>query len=187
MKALPSFSHRYTTVVVPALMKEWGYMNALQVPKVIKVTVNVGVGKALKDSNILDSVEHSLLRITGQKPVRTKAKKSIANFKVRQGVVLGVKVTLRKKRMYDFLEKLVAVALPRIRDFRGLELSSVDAQGNLSIGFKENLAFPEIKSDEIEHTHGLEITISTNAHSYDRGVALFSLLGFPFKKRGKKE
>lgn len=181
-----SFIQRYKEHVVPELQKKFGLKNALQVPAITKVTLNVGVGRSLKDQNFLAMVEDSLTRISGQKPIHTKAKKSIASFKIREGLVVGMQVTLRKKRMVDFLDKLVNIAIPRIRDFRGLELKSIDARGNLSIGFRENLAFPEIKSDEIERTHGLEINISTTAKTRERGIALFTLLGFPFKKESKK-
>ncbi len=183
------FEEKYKTHATPALLKEFGLKNILQVPRVTKVSLNVGVGKSLKDQNFLASVESSLTRISGQKPVRTRAKKSIAAFKIREGLVVGLSVTLRKKRMFDFLDKLINVALPRVRDFRGLDTKSVDKQGNLTIGFRENLPFPEIKSDEIEHTHGLEVTIATNARSREKGLALFTLMGIPFKKmtpKGKK-
>ncbi len=176
----------YKKNAIPTLKKEFALSNDLQVPKILKISLNVGVGKSLKDANYLSMVESSLTRISGQKPIRTRAKKSIAAFKIREGMVVGMSVTLRKKRMYDFLDKLVNVALPRVRDFRGLDSKAVDRQGNLSIGFRENLAFPEIRSDEIESTHGLEVTIATNARSREKGLALFTLLGFPFKKPEKK-
>lgn len=172
----------YQKDIVPKLKEQLGLANALQVPKILKVTLNVGVGKSLKEPNFIATVEDSLTRISGQKPIRTKAKKSIASFKIREGLVIGLAVTLRKERMYDFLEKLIAVTLPRVRDFRGLDAKAIDKQGNLTIGFRENLPFPEIKSDEIERVHGLEVCISTNARSRDAGLALFTLLGVPFKK-----
>ncbi|MEK7619536.1 MAG: 50S ribosomal protein L5 [Patescibacteria group bacterium] len=180
------FSSHYKTVVVPALREKFGLSNPLSVPKVTRVTLNVGVGKSLKDPAVLEIVQDSLSRITGQRPVKTKAKKSIASFKVRKGQVIGFSVTLRKRHMEDFLSKLIHVALPRVRDFRGLEQSSIDQSGNFSIGFRENLAFPEIKSDEIERTHGLEVSIATTAKNRETGLALFTLLGFPFKKEGVK-
>ncbi|MBI4250151.1 50S ribosomal protein L5 [Candidatus Uhrbacteria bacterium] len=171
----------YTKEVVPALKKEFGYTNTFQVPRIMSVTVNVGVGKLLKDPEFVAVVEQTLTRITGQKPIRTKAKKSIAGFKLRAGQVVGVTVTLRKKRMYDFLDRLFTFALPRIRDFRGIDAKCVDAQGNVTIGFRENLPFPEIRPDEIERVHGLEVSIRTSAHSRDEGLRLFALLGFPFR------
>lgn len=183
---MSKFLSHYKTSVVPALKERFSLTNALQVPRITKVTLNVGVGKSLKDSGVLAVVEESLTRITGQRPVKTKAKKSIASFKIRKGMVVGFSVTLRKKRMVDFLEKLVSVALPRVRDFRGLDPKAVDRAGNLSIGFRENLSFPEIKSDEIERTHGLEVSITTTAKNREQGLALFTLLGFPLKKEAKK-
>lgn len=180
-------STQYQKKVIPELQKQFGFTNRFQVPKITKVTLNVGVGKSLKDPNYLSVVEDSLTRIAGQKPVRAKAKKSIASFKIREGQVIGLSVTLRKTRMLDFLEKLIHVALPRVRDFRGLDVRAVDKQGNLNIGFRENLAFPEIKSDEIERTHGLEVNITSNAGSREEGIALFTLLGFPFKKSDSKK
>lgn len=176
----------YKKTVVPALQKQFSLGNVFEVPKICKISLNVGIGKSLKDPNYLSMVEGSLTRIAGQKPVRTKAKKSIASFKIREGMVVGLSVTLRKKRMYDFLDKLVHVVLPRVRDFRGLDSRAVDRQGNFSIGFRENLAFPEIRSDEIENTHGLEVTIATNARDREKGLVLFTLLGFPFKKTSEK-
>ena len=176
------FEQKYQEEVIPALKSRFGYANRYQVPKIMKVTLNVGLGHALKDANYQEVVTDSLTRITGQKPITTRAKKSIASFKIREGQVIGMKVTIRKKRMLDFLTKLVTVVLPRVRDFRGLDIKAVDARGNLSIGFRESTAFPEVRSDELENTHGLEVTISTNAHSRDEGAALFTLLGFPFKK-----
>lgn len=177
-----SFEEKYKTVVVPELKKKFGYTNLYQVPKIVKVTLNVGLGRALKQLEYSGVVADSLMRITGQRPVKTRAKKSIAGFKIREGQVIGTKVTLRKARMLDFLQKLITFALPRVRDFRGLDQKGVDQKGNLSIGFKDSSAFPEVKSDELEKIHGLEVTITTNAKSREEGVALFTLLGFPFKK-----
>lgn len=178
-----SFQTFYKTTVVPALIKEMGYQNIHAVPKLVKAVVNVGFGKLSKEPKIAESVEDILKRITGQKPVLTKAKKSISNFKVRQGQIIGAKVTLRGKRMNDFLEKLVKITLPRVRDFRGLLLKSLDNQGNLSIGFKEYIAFPEIRSDEVEKLFGLEISIQSNAKTRDEALRLFKLLGFPFQAK----
>ncbi len=172
---------KYQKETVPILQKEFELKNTLQVPRIVRVTVNVGVGKSSKDPEFVSVVENTLSRITGQKPIRTLAKKSIASFKIREGQVVGVAVTLRKKRMYDFLDKLLAFALPRVRDFRGIDAKNVDAQGNITIGFRENLTFPEIRPDEIERVHGLEVSITTTARSRDKGLRLFTLLGFPFK------
>ncbi len=172
----------YKKEIIPELKKEFGYKNNMQVPKLEKVVLNAGLGKGLKDSTFIDNVENTLTRITGQKPIKTKAKKSISNFKIREGMVIGMKVTLRDKRMFDFIEKLIKITLPRVRDFRGLSLDSVDKEGNLNIGIKEHISFPEIKADEIERLHGLEIAIVTTAKDKKEGIALFKALGFPFKK-----
>lgn len=176
----------YTKEIVPKMMKQFGYVNSLAVPRIIKVTVNVGVGRALKDAQFLQTVEDNLARITGQRPVKTKAKLSIATFKIRQGMVVGMKVTLRKDKMYDFLAKLLTFVFPRTRDFHGIDESVIDKQGNCNVGFKENIAFPEMKSDELERIHGLEVNITTNTHSHEEGLALFTYLGLPFKKHHKK-
>lgn len=173
---------KYTKEVSPALKQELGLKNVLEVPKITKVVVNVGLGNSGKDDAYFDTVEKTLVTITGQKPVRTVAKKSIAGFKIREGMVVGMKVTLRGNRMYSFVDKLINITLPRIRDFRGLRLKSVDRQGNLSIGFSENLAFPEINPDAVDTMHGLEVVISTSAKTKEDGIKLLTLLGFPFRK-----
>ncbi len=178
-----SFETKYTSSVVPELKKRFGYTNSFQVPRLVKITLNVGLGHSLKDASFVETVQDSLTKIAGQKPIKTKAKKSIASFKIREGQVIGMKVTLRKKRMMDFAEKLVHFALPRVRDFRGLDPKAIDEKGNLSLGFKENISFPEVKSDEIEKIHGLEVTLTTTAKTREEGVAFFTLLGFPFKKK----
>jgi large subunit ribosomal protein L5 len=164
------------------LKQQRGFENVMQVPRLEKVTINVGLGKSIKDSGFIDSVEASLTHIAGQKPVRTLAKKSISNFKLREGMPIGMKVTLRGDKMYDFLEKLIHITLPRVRDFRGINTKAVDASGNLTIGIKENIAFPEIKADAIERMHGLEVTITTTADNREDGLALFQAIGIPFKK-----
>lgn len=174
-----SLKDHYRQVVVPAMQAEFGLKNTLAVPKIGKVVINVGLGQG-KDAKIAEVAVKTLNRIAGQKPVLTLAKKSISNFKIRQGMVVGASVTLRGTRMYDFLEKLLRVTLPRVRDFRGISAKSIDAQGNLAIGFREHLIFPEIRSDEVEAIHGLEIAIATNAKNRDKGRKLFEFLGFPF-------
>jgi large subunit ribosomal protein L5 len=172
----------YKKEILPKLKQEFGCTNDLAVPRLQRVTVNVGVGRVSKDKAKVESVEETLRVITGQKPVVTKARKSIASFKVRAGMPAGVVVTLRGRRMYDFVEKLVHVTLPRVRDFRGLSPKSFDKQGNYTIGFKENLAFPELRADDLESIHGLEVCIATTARSREEGTRLLQLLGFPFKK-----
>jgi len=173
---------KYKKEIVPALMKEFGYKNKMQAPKVTKVILNAGIGRFVKEPHYIDNVVNSLTKITGQKPVRTKAKKSISNFKIREGMEIGVMVTLRGARMYQFLEKLFSITLPRVRDFRGLSEKSFDRGGNFTIGFKENIAFPEIKSEEIEKIHGLEVIINTTAKTKEEGKALLSHFGLPFVK-----
>lgn len=172
----------YQTKVKPALKAKFSYANDMAVPKITKISLNVGVGRFTKDKTYLDNVANNLARITGQKAIMTKAKKSISAFKVREGTVIGVAVTLRGERMYDFLEKLIHITFPRVRDFRGVDDKKLDKTGNLSIGFREHIAFPEIKADEVDNLHGLEINITTTAQSREEGLELFQLLGFPFKK-----
>ncbi|MBD3359712.1 MAG: 50S ribosomal protein L5 [Candidatus Buchananbacteria bacterium] len=178
-----SLKEYYKKEVAPQLKESFGYTNNLAVPKLKKVVLNAGLGKGVKDSSFMETVENTLTRITGQKPVKTKAKKSISNFKIREGMVIGMKVTLRGETMYDFIEKLIKITLPRVRDFRGLSLKSIDKEGNLNIGIKEHIAFPEIQADEIEKLHGLEMAIVTTAKNREEGEALFKALGFPFKKK----
>jgi large subunit ribosomal protein L5 len=171
----------YLKKIVPELTKKFGYKNQMQVPKLEKVVLNVGLSKGLKDASFMDIVESTLTRISGQRPIKTKSKKSISNFKIRQGMIIGMKVTLRGKRMYDFIEKLVKITLPRVRDFRGLDWKILDKEGNLNLGIKEHISFPEIRSDEIEKVHGLEAAIVTTAKNPEEAKALFVALGFPFK------
>jgi large subunit ribosomal protein L5 len=176
-----TLKEKYKKEVMPAMMKEFGFRNVMAVPKIEKVVINVGLSKALKDPKYLEVIENTLMRITGQRPVKTKAKKSIANFKIKEGMVVGMKVTLRGGRMYDFVDKLINVTLPRIRDFRGLSSKLVDRSGNLNIGFKEHIAFPEIRPDEVEKIHGLEVAVVTTAKSHEVGLKFLKLLGFPFR------
>jgi len=174
---------KYTKQVIPKIKEKFGYKNNFEVPKLAKVTVNVGISAAKKDEKYLELVENTLKRITGQKPVLTKAKKAISAFKIRQGNTIGAMVTLRKTRMYDFVDKLISVALPRVRDFRGLSPKSVDKSGNLSIGFREHLVFGEINPDEVEAIHPLEVVITTTAKNQEEGLEFLTLLGFPFRKK----
>ena len=178
-----SFKTFYFDKVVPGLKGKFGYKNNLEVPRPLKVVVNVGTTQALKDAKYFDTIVTTLSRITGQKPVPCLARKSIAAFKIREGQVIGEKVTLRGQRMYDFLEKIIKIAIPRIRDFRGLSPDCLDTKGNLSLGFSEHIIFPEIKPDEIERIHGLEVTVVTNAQTQAEALELFKLLGFPFRRQ----
>jgi large subunit ribosomal protein L5 len=177
-----NLNNLYSREIVPKLKQEFGYTNNLAVPRLVKVVLNVGLSQSSKDAKLQEVAVKTLTRIAGQKPVTTKARKSISNFKIRQGMVVGAMVTLRGKRMYDFIGKLVNITLPRVRDFRGLPTKSVDAKGNLSIGFHEHMVFPEIRSDELENIHGLEMAIVTTAATQKEGKRLFELLGFPFSK-----
>lgn len=172
---------KYKNEIIPKMIEKFGYQNRMQVPRIVKVVVNSGVGKNAKDKNFVDGVADSIARISGQKPIQTKAKQSISAFKTRKGMIVGVAATLRGKRMYDFLEKLVNITFPRIRDFRGISEKNVDAKGNLSVGFKEHIAFPEIQSDAVENMHGLQVCVATTAKTRDEGLALFKLMGFSFK------
>jgi len=179
---IATLKERYVEEVVPAMMKEFGYKNKMQVPKLEKVVLNVGMGEAISNVKMLDAAVKELAQITGQKPVVTKAKKSIAGFKLRQGMSIGSKVTLRKERMFQFLERLLHAALPRIRDFRGISLKAFDGKGNYTLGIKEQLIFPEINYDEVAAIHGMDIIIVTTALNDTEGRALLKYLGFPFRK-----
>jgi len=171
---------KYSSEVVPALREQFGYKNAMQVPRLEKIVVNIGLGEALTNSKAVDAAVGDLALITGQRAVVTKAKKSIATFKVREGNPIGAKVTLRGERMWDFLERLTRVALPRIRDFRGISGKSFDGRGNYTLGLKEQLSFPEIEFDKIDRLRGLEVTIVTTAKSDEESKKLLALLGMPF-------
>ncbi|TWJ18325.1 50S ribosomal protein L5 [Geobacter argillaceus] len=171
----------YIKDVVPNLMKDFNYKSVMEVPKLEKIVVNMGLGEAIQNVKILDSASEELALITGQKAVITKAKKSIASFKLRQGMPIGCMVTLRKDRMYEFLDRLVNVSLPRVRDFKGVPAKAFDGQGNYSLGIKEQLIFPEINYDKIDKIKGMNITIVTTAKTDEEGRALLRMLGMPFR------
>lgn len=177
-----TLAEKYKTEIIPSLKKQFGHKNIFEVPMMKKVTVNIGlnVNQTGKDGKLQELAESAIRRITGQNPVKKMAKKSISGFKVRKGQIVGLMVTLRGKRMYDFIEKLVNITLPRIRDFRGLEKKSLDQVGNLSIGFKEHIVFPEINLNEIEKIIGLEVVITIKAKTRDESFELLKALGFPF-------
>lgn len=177
---------KYKKEIAPALREKFGYKNVFETPRVQKVVLNVGFGRHTKDKAYIENVFNGLTRIAGQKPVLTKAKKSISAFKIREGMTIGATVTLRGNRMYDFLDKLVDITFPRVRDFRGISPKSIDRTGNLTVGFKEHLPFPEVKADEVDSLFGLEICIPSTAKNYEEGLELFTLMGFPFKKEEKK-
>lgn len=172
----------YKDKVVAELVKEFNYSSVMQVPRIEKITLNMGVGEALADKKILENAVSDLEAISGQKPLITKARKSVAGFKIREGYPIGCKVTLRGERMWDFLERLVSIAMPRIRDFRGVSAKSFDGRGNYSMGVREQIIFPEIDYDKVDRVRGMDITITTSAKSDEEGCALLTAFNFPFKK-----
>ena len=174
---------KYNTTVVPALVKEFSYTTVMQAPKLDKVVINIGVGDAIADAKALEIAVAELTQISGQKPIITKAKKSIANFKLREGMEIGCKVTLRGEKMYQFLDKLVNIALPRVRDFRGVSKNAFDGRGNYTLGIKEQLIFPEINFDKVTRVRGMDIVVVTTARTNEEGRALLSGLGMPFEKK----
>ena len=178
---------RYLEEIRPQLIERFGYSTPMQAPRIEKVTVNMGVGDAKQDSNMLEAATDQLATITGQKPNVRRARKSIAQFKVREGMPVGVAVTLRGERSYEFLDRLMSVAIPRIRDFRGLSRRSFDGRGNYSLGVREQLIFPEIDYDSIDHVRGLDITITTTAQSDEEAMALLEQLGMPFTRETRQE
>lgn len=173
----------YKKDIVPAMTKKFGYKNVMQVPKLDKIVINMGVGEAKENAKVLETAVKDLETITGQKAIVTKAKKSVANFKLREGMAIGCKVTLRGERMYEFADRLINLALPRVRDFRGVKSDSFDGRGNYAMGVKEQLIFPEIEYDKIDRTRGMDITFVTNAGENEGAFALLSALGFPFKSK----
>ena len=179
--AVSGLRQRYLDDVAPALRREFGYANPMQTPRLHKVIVNIGLGEAIQNAKALDAAVGDLTRITGQKPIVTKAKRSIAQFRLRTGMPIGAKVTLRGQRMYDFLERTMRLALPRIRDFRGISRNSFDGRGNFTLGLREQLVYPEIDYDKIDRLRGMEISIVTTAKTDEEGLKLLQLLGMPFQ------
>jgi large subunit ribosomal protein L5 len=173
---------RYQDKIIPALIQRFAYTNALQVPRLVKVVANIGIGESISNPKALDAATADLKKITGQQPVVMKSRKAIANFKLRAGLPIGIKVTLRGARMYQFVDKLISVGLPRIRDFRGISPASFDGHGNYTLGLREQLVFPEIEYDKIDKLRGLEVTFVTTARTDDEARALLTELGFPFRK-----
>ena len=176
------FSEMYKNDVAPALMKKFEYKSVMQIPKIDKVVINVGAGEAKDNSKVIDAIANDLGIITGQKPVVCRAKKSVANFKLREGMPIGVKVTLRGEKMYEFVDRLFSLALPRVRDFRGINPNSFDGRGNYSMGVKEQLIFPEIEYDKIDKVRGMDITFITTAKTDEEARELLTLMGAPFAK-----
>jgi len=172
---------KYTKIAVAEMKTKFGYKSVMAVPRIQKVVVNVGIGKLVKENDKIEEIVTALTAITGQKPVKTKAKKAISGFKIREGMEIGVKVTLRGARMWQFIDRVVSATLPRTRDFQGINRKAVDTGGNLNIGLKEHMIFPEISPEKVRHAFGMQITVSTNAHTQAEGLELFKLLGFPLK------
>lgn len=180
---IPRLKQKYADEVRPVLVKEFGYRNVMEIPRLVKIVVNVGLGEALQNANALDAASQDIAKITGQRPVITRAKKSIANFKLRAGNPIGARVTLRGARMYDFLDRLCNIALPRQRDFRGISPSALDGRGNYSLGLQEQLVWPEISYDAIDKVRGMGITIVTTAKTDAEAFRLLQLFGMPFAKQ----
>jgi large subunit ribosomal protein L5 len=179
----PRLQVRYEQEVMPALQKEFAYDNVMRTPALHKVVINIGMGEAIQNPKTMEAAERDLTTITGQHPVQTKAKRSVAAFKLREGMKIGVMVTLRGRRMYDFMDKLMNVALPRLRDFQGVSPDSFDGRGNYTLGLKEQLVFPEVEYDSIDKVRGMEVTIVTTARTDEEGRRLLQLLGMPFRNR----
>ena len=182
--ANPNLKVKYNAEIAPALMQKFGYKSVMQIPRVEKVVVNVGCGEARDNAKVLESVVRDLGTITGQKPIITKAKKSVANFKLREGMPIGAKVTLRQDKMWEFLDRLFNVALPRVRDFRGINPNAFDGRGNYALGLKEQLIFPEIEYDKIDKIRGMDIVICTTAQTDEEAKELLKLMGAPFATNG---
>jgi len=181
----PRLKERYKEEIVPVMMQEFGYKNVMQTPRVEKVTLNVGAGEAVQNAKALDAASSDIATITGQHPVITRAKRSIANFKLREGMPIGVMVTLRGDYMWEFLDRMLNATLPRIRDFQGVSPNSFDGRGNYSLGIREQVIFPEIEYDKIDKIRGMQITLCTTARTDEEGQRLLELLGMPFAKRGQ--
>lgn len=180
---MPRLREVYKNEIVPKLQKEFGYSSSMEVPRIEKITINMGVGEAAADKKVMVNAVNDLQKIAGQKPIETKARKSIAGFKIREGWPIGCKVTLRRDKMYEFLDRLISIALPRVRDFRGISAKSFDGRGNYSMGIKEQIVFPEIDYDKIDTLRGMDITITTSAKSNKEAFALLQAFNFPFREK----
>jgi large subunit ribosomal protein L5 len=180
---IPRLIEQYKSEVAPYLQKKFGYKNIHQIPKLLKITINAGVGEAIQDSKVIEGAVNDIALISGQKPIVTMAKKAISNFKLRKGMKVGTKVTLRGYRMWEFLDRFISVAVPRIRDFRGYSEKSFDGRGNYSVGIKEQIIFPEINVDKIDKIRGFDVTFVTSAQTDEEGLELLKALGFPFRKQ----
>jgi len=182
-QAMARLKEFYNEKVIPQLMEKFSYKSVMEAPRITKITLNMGVGEALADKKILENAKNDMTKIAGQKPQTTLARKSVAGFKIREGYPIGCKVTLRKQRMYEFLDRLISISIPRVRDFRGLNPKSFDGRGNYSMGVKEQIIFPEIDYDTIDTLRGMDITITTTAKTNEEGKALLEAFNFPFKKK----
>jgi len=178
---MPRLLEKYRKEVIPAMQKEFGIQNIMAVPKIEKVIVNIGIGRILKDGKAVEKVERDISLLSGQKVVSRKAKQSIAGFKIREGMEIGYSVTMRSKRMYDFLDRLISIALPRSKDFRGIDPKNIDQDGNLNLGVKEHSIFPEIQYESVKDIFGLQVTVVTTAKNKEKGLKLLKLIGFPIK------
>lgn len=183
MSYVPRLKNKYREEVAPALMEQFGYKSVMQIPKLTKISINQGIGGATQDKKLVDNAMQELSMIAGQKPVSTKAKNSISNFKLREGMTIGVKVTLRDEKMYEFLDRLISVALPRVRDFRGINDKSFDGRGNYTMGITEQIIFPEIDIDKVNKIMGFDITFVTTAKTDAEALALLKAMGMPFKNQ----
>lgn len=179
---MPRLKEKYIKEVIPSMMREFSYKNVMEVPRLEKVVINVGLGEAIQNIKLLETVQKEIAQITGQRPVQTRAKKAIAAFKLRKGVPIGCMVTIRGNRMYEFFDRLISLALPRIRDFKGVPTKSFDGHGNYTLGIKEQLIFPEIDADKVDFIYGMDITIGTTAKKDEEAMALLRHLGMPFRK-----
>ncbi len=186
MSYVPRLKVKYREVVAPSLMQQFGYKSVMQIPKLVKISINQGIGDATQDKKLIDNSIQELSVIAGQKPVSTKAKNSISNFKLREGMTIGVKLTLRDERMYEFLDRLITVALPRVRDFRGINEKSFDGRGNYTMGITEQIIFPEIDIDKVNKINGFDITFVTTAKTDAEALALLKELGLPFRNQSKQ-
>lgn len=182
----PRLKEQYTKEIVPALMTKFGYKNRMEVPKLEKIVLNIGLGRAVNEPKIVDFAVGELGKITGQKPVVTRSKKAISNFKLRKGLPIGCMVTLRQNHMYEFFDRLCSISLPRVRDFRGVSFKAFDSNGNYTLGLKEHTIFPEVEMDKMEGSMGMNITFVTTASTRDEGMELLSLMGMPFRKKQEK-
>ncbi len=185
MKYIPRLKKKYTEEVIPAMMEEFNYSSVMEVPRLVKICLNQGLGAATQDKKIVDVALSELSLIAGQRAVPTKAKRSVSNFKLREGMTIGARVTLRRDRMWDFLDRLISVALPRVRDFRGVSDKSFDGRGNYSLGIQEQIIFPEIDLDKVTRINGMDVTIVTTAKTDAEAYRLLELLGMPFKGKGR--